>query len=56
MTPYFQDSLEELYFDQPDAIVVVRDGMPRPSREAMERLTRRHPDEPGTEISVQLAP
>jgi hypothetical protein len=56
MTPYFQNSLEELYFDQPNAIVVVRDGTPRPSPEAMERLTRRHPDEPGTEISVQLAP
>jgi hypothetical protein len=56
MTPYFQDSLEELYRDQPDATVIVRDGTPKPSREAMERLTRCHPDEPGTEIIVQLAP
>jgi hypothetical protein len=56
MTPYFQDSLEELYFDQPKATVVVRDGTPRPSPEAMERLTRLQPDEPGTEIRIQLAP
>jgi len=56
MTPYFQESLEALYFDQPDATVVVRDGQPRPSPAAMNRLTRRQLDDPSSEIRFPLAP
>jgi hypothetical protein len=56
MIPYLQTKLEDLYFDQPDARVMVRDGQPLPTAEGMDRLTREDPADPATKIRFTLAP
>ena len=56
MTPYLQEKLEDLYFDQPQAEVIVRDGQPAPTAEALDRLTRADPADPASGIRFLLAP
>jgi hypothetical protein len=56
LIPYLQTKLEDLYFDQPNATVIVRDGQPLPTQEGMDRFTREQPDDPATRIRFTLAP
>jgi hypothetical protein len=54
MIPYFQNSLEDLYKDQNDVTVIVRDGSPAPTPEALETLTRDDPADSTTAVRFEL--
>lgn len=56
MTPYFQASLNQLYEDQPDAKVLVREGQPPPTPNAIRKLTLRDPNNPASTLTFPLAP
>lgn len=56
MTAFFQTSLEDLYYDQPETRVSVRDGRPAPTSKGLERIALRDHRRADSGLRVRLAP